>query len=319
MSERTLAARNAVCVLKRLLIATKGIYGGRSQPPESWHSIGNKALDSPWQQLHKNTSAESWRLRSVWWLFYFAAIILAWIWLFLTTKEMGLDLLGRRNASAEMMASMDLSMMAHMPMTNYMPLFGMWAIMMAAMMLPVLVPTLITYEQLIYTANGSRRGWLGVLCGYIFVWMNFAMMIAGLQLLLLSVGIIDFFGVATSPFTTAALLIVVGSHQFTRVKEICHGICIAPLLYFLANWKTGFLGGLRMGLALGVFCVLCCWGIMLLGFVGGVMNLLWMGVATVFMVLEKLPQVGGLVSKPMGIALILFGAVIFFQPEIIGG
>ncbi len=282
-------------------------------------STGNRALDPSGQHLHKKKSAESWYLSGVWWIIYFLAILSAWTWLFLATKAMGLNLLGRRSASAEMMAAMDSNLTAHMPMANYLPLFGMWAIMMAAMMLPVLVPILTTYERLISSADGSRRGWLGVLCGYFLDWIIFAIVIAGLQLLLVSADIVDIFGVATSPATTAALLVVVGSYQFTRVKEICRGICIAPLLYFLANWKTGFFGGLRMGLSLGVFCVFCCWGIMLLGFAGGMMNLLWMGVATVFMVLEKLPQVGRLVSKPVGIALILFGAVILLQPEIIGG
>ena len=65
-----------------------------------------------------------------------------------------------------------------------------------------------------------------------------------------------------------------------------------------------------MGLGLGVFCVVCCWGFMALGFVGGVMNLAWMGLATLFMILEKLPQIGHKVMKPMGVLLIAAGLVV---------
>ena len=80
---------------------------------------------------------------------------------------------------------------------------------------------------------------------------------------------------------------------------LCHGVCHSPMSYFLTRWKTGFGGGLRMGLGLGAFCIGCCWGFMALGFVGGVMNLAWMGLATLFMVIEKLPQIGHYTTKPM--------------------
>jgi predicted metal-binding membrane protein len=82
------------------------------------------------------------------------------------------------------------------------------------------------------------------------------------------------------------------------------------MMYFVGHWKTGFTGGLRMGLGLGAFCVGCCWGFMALGFVGGIMSLAWMGVATLFMILEKLPQIGHKVTKPMGVLLITAGLIV---------
>ena len=82
------------------------------------------------------------------------------------------------------------------------------------------------------------------------------------------------------------------------------------MMYFVGHWKTGFSGGLRMGLGLGVFCVGCCWGFMALGFVGGVMSLAWMGLATLFMVLEKLPSIGHYVTRPMGGLLIAAGVLL---------
>jgi predicted metal-binding membrane protein len=126
-------------------------------------------------------------------------------------------------------------------------------------------------------------------------------------------------GIAKSPFVAGGLLMTVGAFQFTRAKEICHGVCHSPMIYFLGHWRTGLKGGLRMGLGLGAFCVGCCWGFMALGFVGGVMNLAWMGLATLFMVIEKLPQVGHVVTKPAGVVLMVAGAGVIAAPFVTGG
>lgn len=220
---------------------------------------------------------------------------------------MDLDLIGRPGAMGQRMAAMDPRMDMYMPMANFGPLFAMWAVMMAAMMLPTMVPTMMTYERLMQSADGTRAGWIGVVSGYFIAWVAFAAVITLAQLALLFSGVVDMLGIAKSPWFAAGLLIVVGIFQFTRLKEICHGVCHSPMSYFLGHWKTGFQGGLRMGLGLGIYCVVCCWGFMALGFVGGVMSLLWMGLATLFMVLEKLPQIGHHLLKPGGIALILGG------------
>ncbi len=250
-------------------------------------------------------------MRSTAWLGFFAAILAAWVWLYLMATGMGLDVFGRANDMAEGMARMNPRMAAAMPMAQFAPLFLMWAAMMTAMMLPTLVPTLQTYEQLMVSADGTRAGWVGVVLGYFAVWVGFAALIAGAQLALLFGGIIDMLGRPAIAGFGAALLIVVGLFQFTRTKEVCHGVCHSPMGYFLGHWQTGFGGGARMGLGLGVYCVGCCWGYMALGFVGGMMNLLWMGLATFIMVLEKLPQIGHYVHRPIGFALIAAGIAAF--------
>jgi predicted metal-binding membrane protein len=244
------------------------------------------------------------------WIGFFAVILWAWWAMYSMSTGMGLDLLGRPGPMAQAMRGMDPRMDMAMPMAEFGPLFSMWAIMMAAMMLPTLVPTLRSYEWLIIRANGSRAGWLGLLLGYFAVWVGFAASIAAAQLALLFGRAIDMLGIATSGWVTAGLLIAVGAFQFSRAKEVCHGVCHAPTLYFLGHWRTGFAGGLRMGLGLGAFCVGCCWGFMALGFVGGVMSLLWMGLATLFMVFEKLPQIGHRLLKPAGVALIAAGVFV---------
>lgn len=257
--------------------------------------------------------------RSALWLGFFGIILISWWWMYAMSIGMGLDLIGRPNEMAQAMAAMDPRMDMYMPMARFWPLLGMWAGMMAAMMLPTLVPTLRAYEDLMVSADGSRAGWVGVLVGYSLMWVLFAALITGAQLALLFGGVIDMLGLPKSRWFAVALLIVVGLFQFTRAKEICHGVCHSPTVYFLGHWRTGFKGGVRMGIGLGAFCVGCCWGFMALGFVGGMMSLLWMGLATIFMVLEKLPQIGHYVTKPMGVALVAMGIALAFQPVITGG
>lgn len=258
-------------------------------------------------------------LRSALWLAFFAAILVAWWVMYVMAVDMDLDLIGRPGMAGEAMRQMNPRMPMYMPMANFGPLFAMWAIMMAAMMLPTMVPSLRTYEDLISAADGTWAGWIGVLTGYAIMWIAFAAFITIVQLGLLFGGVVDMLGIAKSPLVGAGLLIVVGAFQFTRTKDICHGVCHSPMNYFLGRWRTGALGGLRMGLGLGAYCVICCWGFMALGFVGGVMNLAWMGLATLFMVLEKLPQIGHRVVRPLGILMIIGGVVLAIFPLWSGG
>ena len=249
-------------------------------------------------RLGGRSLAAIFNIRSVLWLSFFAAILASWAVMFMMAQMSGVDLLGRPVG------------MNMMPMVTFGALFPMWAIMMAAMMLPTLVPTLGSYEDLIRNANGTRAGWLAVLLGYFIVWVGFAALIAGVQVALIALGAVDALGIASSVWGAAGLLVVVGLFQFSRAKEVCHGVCHAPMMYFLGHWRPGFVGGLRMGLGLGAFCVGCCWGFMVLGFVGGVMSLLWMGLATLFMIFEKLPSIGHRITKPMGAALVFAGVAL---------
>lgn len=241
-------------------------------------------------------------IRTVLWLTFFAAIIVSWWIMYAMATQMGLNWYGAR------VGMMD---MAAMPsMDSWSTLFPMWAIMMVAMMGPTFVHTMTTYEALMRSANGTWSGLIGLIAGYFIIWVAFGVLIAFLQTELMRIGLLDMFGQATGLWGTAALLMVVGWFQFTWIKEVCHGVCHAPMQYFLGNWRKGTLGGLRMGVGLGVYCVVCCWGYMALGFVGGSMNLLWMGLATVLMVFEKLPQMAFYVMRPAGILLILAGLAV---------
>ncbi|WP_435141857.1 DUF2182 domain-containing protein [Pseudopelagicola sp. nBUS_19] len=258
-------------------------------------------------------------LRSILWIGFFATILAAWWIMYDMARDMDLDLIGRPGPMGETMRQMNPRMPMYMPMAHFGPLFIMWSVMMAAMMLPTMIPTLQTYQGLMKSSGGTLVGWVGVLCGYLIAWVVFAAVISGVQLGLLFGGFIDMLGIAKSPWVSGGLMIVVGLFQFTRAKDVCHGVCHSPIGYFLGNWRTGGLGGFRMGLGLGVFCVGCCWGFMMLGFVGGVMSLLWMGLATLFMVFEKLPEVGHRLIKPTGVFLVVGGIMICLAPHLFYG
>ena len=271
-------------------------------------------------------------IRNTFWLTFFIAILLSWWWLYLMSQSMNMDFFGRMSMDSSMSQMETMSSMSSeqstegMPsmgqmsdgmkmdnsMMRFFPLLGMWLVMMSAMMFPTMVPTLKSYEDLMSSADGTRIGWLGLLVGYFLVWVTFSIVITSVQLGLLSLNFIDMMGKAKSIWVSSALLIIAGLFQFTRAKEICHGVCHSPMSYFLGYWRTGLNGGLRMGLGLGAYCVGCCWLFMVLGFAGGVMNFLWMGLATLFMVLEKLPAIGHYVIKPMGVILIVSGVLLFF-------
>jgi len=137
--------------------------------------------------------------------------------------------------------------------------------------------------------------------------MVFSAVAAGAQLVLARQALIGADGASLSFGLTSVLLLGAGSYQFTPLKDACLSKCRAPLTFFMQHWTPGVAGAVRMGAHLGVICLGCCWALMTLGFVGGVMNLVWMGIATVLMVVEKLPDIGRWVTKPLGFILLAAG------------
>lgn len=174
----------------------------------------------------------------------------------------------------------------------------MWAVMSAAMMAPTALPAFATYDDL---PNTDRRGLTRLLAGYLTVWLGFAVVAAVLQTALFAQGWLGTAGQSTSVWLTAGLLGIAGLYQFSALKEACLSRCRAPLTFFMSHWDEG---AFRNGLRLGADCLGCCWALMLLAFVGGTMNLAFMGLAMLLMTLEKLPDLGAHITKPLGGGLI---------------
>ena len=177
----------------------------------------------------------------------------------------------------------------------------MWALMSAAMMAPTALPAFATYEDLSHTAADTDFGQL--VGGYLAVWLGFAALAALLQLVLFQAELLTAFGDSNSRYLSALLLLVAGGYQFSPVKEACLSKCRRPLTFFMQHWDEG---PLRNGLRLGLVCLGCCWALMLLAFAGGTMNIAFMGLATVIMIIEKLPDLGRYITKPLGAGLVIW-------------
>ncbi|PWK62450.1 DUF2182 domain-containing protein [Roseicyclus mahoneyensis] len=183
-------------------------------------------------------------------------------------------------------------------------LVAMWSVMSAAMMLPTTLPALATYDDL--ASAGAETRFSHLVAGYLAVWLGFSVLAATAQMALFLIGLLDPFGTSLSRGLSAGLLALAGLYQLTPLKEACLSKCRAPMMFFLQHWDEG---PWRNGLRLGAVCLGCCWALMLLAFVGGVMNLAFMGVATVMMALEKLPMLGRWLTRPMGVGLLAAAAL----------
>ena len=173
----------------------------------------------------------------------------------------------------------------------------MWVLMSAAMMAPTALPAFATYDDLGHTTDTKFSHLVG---GYLLVWIGFSILAAALQFILFQADLVSALGDSRSSLFSGLLLIAAGAYHFTPLKEACLSKCRAPLTFFMSHWADG---PFAMGLRLGAVCVGCCAALMLLAFVGGVMNLAFMGLATILMILEKLPELGRYITRPLGVSL----------------
>jgi len=188
-------------------------------------------------------------------------------------------------------------------------LFVMWTIMMAAMMLPAATPMIMMFA----TVNGQRsKGespliptWLFVL-GYLAVWTAYSGLATLTQWGLHLSALLTHHLVITSPLLGGLLLLAAGIFQWTSFRDACMSKCRSPLGFLMTEWREGRRGALIMGLKAGLFCIGCCWLLMILSFVLGVMNMIWMAALTAFMLLEKVTENEWL-SRTAGLTLVAWG------------
>lgn len=232
------------------------------------------------------------------WLWLFALILLAWAALY--AMALPADL---RAAGLFYGADFIASLCRITPdAAGYLRIVLMWALMTAAMMAPTALPAFATYDDLGHTGQ-TRMGLL--VAGYLAVWLGFSVLAAGLQMGLTRADLVSAFGDSRSGLLSAGLLGLAGAYQFSPLKQSCLAKCRAPLTFFIAHWDEG---PWRNGLRLGLVCLGCCWALMLLAFVGGVMNIAFMGLATGIMITEKLPDIGRYLTRPLGFILLAAGA-----------
>ncbi|MCC7127100.1 MAG: DUF2182 domain-containing protein [Acidobacteria bacterium] len=184
----------------------------------------------------------------------------------------------------------------------------MWLAMVVAMMTPTVLPWVRTYARLVAPADApssAARYTVPFVSGYAAVWTMFSVVMAGLQIALASSGWLS--GDHLGTRIGGAVLIGAGVFQFLPIKQACLSHCRNPLSYFLARWKDGPIGGFRLGLAHGGYCLGCCWALMVTGFTMGVMNLAWMAVVTLIVVGEQVLPFGAAFGRTAGAGLVAAG------------
>jgi predicted metal-binding membrane protein len=258
-----------------------------------------------------------------------AITLLSWAYLFFQAQDMA-----RMEASVGMssdsdmgsmssdsdMGSMsmnsDMGMAAVMPQTQAWSLrefglmFLMWSVMMVAMMLPSAAPMILLFAA----ANRKQESALtpfprtsAFIVGYLLVWIGFSLLATATQGILHAAALLSPMMATTNSLLAAILLVAAGLYQWSPLKYACLHHCRSPLAFMLNEWRAGSLGALRMGLKHGIYCLGCCWSLMLLLFVAGVMNLLWIAILAVLVLVEKVAPSGQYLSRIMGIVFVIWG------------
>jgi predicted metal-binding membrane protein len=233
---------------------------------------------------------------------------LAWAYLFVTAAEMG----GTMDAGA-MVAAMQIR-----PWTglDFLLMFLMWAVMMVAMMLPSAAPMILLFAALRRKQAAQGRTFAPVgafVAGYLAVWSAFSLGATLLQWGLEQAALLSPMMVGTSSAVNGVVLIAAGIYQWHPWKASCLQHCQAPATFLTRHKRPGLSGAFLMGLHHGAFCLGCCWLLMLLLFVGGVMNLLWIALLAVFVLVEKLVPWGANFGRISGALMLLAGLVLIFQ------
>ncbi len=220
------------------------------------------------------------------------------------------------------MGNMDMSMEMAMPqmqawgVVDLFLLFVMWAVMMVAMMVPTATSMILMFVTINRRRQERAQPYVptGVfLGGYILVWTGFSVLATLAQWRLHSAALLSPMMVSTSPLLGGLLLLAAGIFQWTPLKYACLKHCRSPLGFLMTNWREGTRGAFIMGLRHGSYCTGCCWFLMALLFVAGVMNLLWVATIAAFVLVEKVGPRWDLVGRVAGGILALAGLVLLGQ------
>lgn len=192
---------------------------------------------------------------------------------------------------------------------------AMWQTMMVAMMAPSATPTVLLYARVHRHAQGqgSVEGLAptpAFLAGYLLVWLAFSVAAAALQWALERAGLVSASTLGSqSRWLSAAILVGAGLYQLSPLHKVCLNHCRSPATFLSRHWRPGATGAVRLGSQHGAYCVGCCWLLMALLFVGGVMNLAWIGALTLLVMAEKVFPGGRWVGAAGALVLLAWGAV----------
>jgi predicted metal-binding membrane protein len=212
------------------------------------------------------------------------------------------------------MPGMDMAQGGDWGFRDWLLTIGMWAAMMVAMMTPSATPAILLYGRVRAHADGKTGG-AGLApsglfaAGYLLLWLGFSALAAALHWALERSTLLSPTAMGSqSKWLSAAVLIAAGIYQLSPLKNACLTQCRSPAQFLSRHWRPGAAGAVRLGLLHGAYCVGCCWVLMSLLFVGGVMNLAWIAVLTLLVAGEKLLPLGSWTARAAGAVLVVWGA-----------
>ena len=188
-------------------------------------------------------------------------------------------------------------------------MLAMWWVMMVAMMVPSAAPMVLLFAAISRKQREAGKPFVptGIfLSGYLAVWGLFSVVATGAQWGLEAAGYAPMTSGAGATLG-GAILIAAGLYQLTPLKQACLSHCRSPILFLTSHWRPGRAGAWRMGLAHGAYCLGCCWFLMALLFVGGIMNVLWIAALALYVLFEKIVPAGHWLAYAAGAALSLGG------------
>lgn len=192
---------------------------------------------------------------------------------------------------------------------NFVLTFIMWWVMMIGMMIPSATPMILLFDKLNKNKHGSKFVSTTVfVAGYLIMWGLFSLLATLAQWGLENASLMVPMAQVKSPAVGGGIFIVVGLYQFTPLKRACLKHCRSPFAFIMNEWQDGKMGAIKMGVSHGAYCLGCCWFLMALLFVGGVMNLIWVAVIAAYVLAEKIVPAGQWVARIGGVFMITFGA-----------
>jgi len=210
--------------------------------------------------------------------------VFCWAWI----GVMAVDMYGPMTGAGAWMMTADWDV------PHLLLLWAMWTVMMAGMMLPSASPFVLLYgvSARRSTHHSAGRQVYALAAGYLLVWAGFSLGATALQRGFAALRLVSPMMEVTSARVGAVLLLLAGMYQWTPIKDVCLRACQSPLGFLMSRWRGGWRGALVMGVEHGIYCVGCCWALMLLLFAGGVMNLAVIAALTAFVAFERLAPLG---------------------------
>jgi len=215
-------------------------------------------------------------------------------------------------AYGQMMADMGMSVDAPWTVTDVVVTFVMWSVMMVGMMAPSAAPVVTLFAAMQRGRGAGASPAIVFGAGYVVIWSAFSAVAALAQWALHEGALLSPGMAVTSVRLGAVVLIAAGIYELTPLKGACLTHCRTPLGFLMSHWREGTRGALAMGIRHGAYCVGCCWALMILLFVGGVMNLLWVAALTLVVLVEKAAPGGIVIARTAGAVMIGAGLLRLF-------